>query len=287
VTPIAIVKFVFQASIMLTVFGFGLEASLDDLLYLLRRPGLLLRSLVAMFVVMPVFAIFMASVFSFDRAVVVALVVISISPIPPALPKKVTKAVGEGAYGLGLMVTAASLSIAYIPLATYLIGRYLNKPFSMDPAAVAKLIGLSVLIPLAAGIVSRKFAPAIAIHFGPTLVRIAEIGFLIGLLSVLAFALPTAWSLVGNGTLMGLIAFVLVGLLVGHLLGGPSPDERVTLGLSTACRHPGLALAIASANVPEERGVVSAVILYLLANAILTIPYVKWQRKEVRDHATV
>ncbi len=79
-TPLAIVKFVLQASIMLTVFGFGLEASLDDLLYLLRRPGLLLRSLVAMFVVMPVFAIFMASVFSFSRAVVVALVVISISP---------------------------------------------------------------------------------------------------------------------------------------------------------------------------------------------------------------
>ena len=286
-TPLAIAKFGFAASLMLTVFGFGLEASLDDLLSLWRRPGLLLRSLVAMFVVMPLFAIFMASVFSFDRAVEVALVVISISPVPPTLPKKVSKAVGVAPYGLALMVTAATLSIGYIPLADYLIGRYLNKPFEMDPAAVARLVGLSVLIPLAAGMVFRRFAPALATRIGPSLVRIAEIGLAISLLGILALALPIAWSLVGNGTLMGLTAFVLVGLLVGHLLGGPSPDERVTLGLSTACRHPGLALAIAGANVPEEREVVSAVLLYLLANAIFTIPYVKWQRKEVRGHATV
>ena len=37
-----------QASIFLTVVGFGLQATRDDLLYLVRRPGLLVRSLLAM-----------------------------------------------------------------------------------------------------------------------------------------------------------------------------------------------------------------------------------------------
>ena len=37
---------VLKASIILTVFGFGLHATREDLLYLLRRPRVLVRSLV-------------------------------------------------------------------------------------------------------------------------------------------------------------------------------------------------------------------------------------------------
>jgi bile acid:Na+ symporter, BASS family len=112
-----VVELALKASIMLTLFGFGLQATREDLLYLLRRPGVLVRSLVAMFVVMPVFAILMTSFASFDRAVVIALIALSISPVPRVLPTKVTKSGGHPPYGLGFMVTAASLSIVYAPLA--------------------------------------------------------------------------------------------------------------------------------------------------------------------------
>jgi BASS family bile acid:Na+ symporter len=281
-----IVVLALKASIMLTLFGFGLRATLDDLLYLWRRPRLLFRSLVAMFVVMPLFAIVLTKIFSFHSVVVVALIVISISPVPPLLPKKVTQAVGIAPYGLGLMVTAATFAIGYIPLAAYLIGKYYERPFAMDAVAVAKLVGLSILIPLLAGIAVRKYALAFAERIAHRIIRIAGIILIVGVLCILAAALPTAWSLVGNGTILAFIAFVGVGLLVGHILGGPSPDERVTLALSTACRHPGLALAIASANMPEEHRMVSAILLYILTNVIFTIPYIAWQRKKVRKHAT-
>ena len=36
-----------QISIIATVFGFGLKATIADLLYLVHRPGLLARSLLA------------------------------------------------------------------------------------------------------------------------------------------------------------------------------------------------------------------------------------------------
>lgn len=60
-----IVVLALRVSIMLTVFGFGLEGSIGDLLYLLRRPRLLVLSLTAMFVVMPLFAIFLTRVVHF------------------------------------------------------------------------------------------------------------------------------------------------------------------------------------------------------------------------------
>ena len=43
----------FQISLVCTVLSYGLKAAPADLLYLLRRPGLLARSLIAVFVVMP------------------------------------------------------------------------------------------------------------------------------------------------------------------------------------------------------------------------------------------
>jgi bile acid:Na+ symporter, BASS family len=206
-----IVGLALKVSIMLTLFGFGLHATREDLLYLLRRPRVLVRSLMAMFVVMPVFAILMTRLGSFNRAVVIALIALSISPVPPFLPRKVTKSGGHGPYSLGLTVTAASFSIVYVPLAVYVIGKYFNRPFAMGAGAVAKLIVLSVLAPLAAGIVFRKVAPGTAERIADPLGRIAGIVLLIGVLCVLAFSLPAAWPLIGNGTILAFIAFAIVG----------------------------------------------------------------------------
>jgi bile acid:Na+ symporter, BASS family len=278
-----IVGLALKASIMLTLFGFGLHATREDLLYLLRRPRVLVRSLAAMFVVMPVFAILMTRLVALDRAVVIALIALSISPVPPFLPMKVTKSGGHAPYGLGLMVTAASFSIVYIPLAVYVIGKYFHRPFTMGPGAVAELIVLSVLAPLAAGMVFRQVTPAIAERIANPLARIAGIVLLVGVLCVLAVSLPKAWALTGHGTILALIAFAAVGLTVGHFFAGPGPEQRVTLALSTASRHPALALAIAGVNVPDERRVIYAVLLYLVVSALITIPYVAWQRKRVRE----
>jgi BASS family bile acid:Na+ symporter len=273
-----IVGLALKVSIMLTLFGFGLQATREDLLYLLRRPGVLVRSLLAMFVVMPLFAILMTRFASFDRAVVIALIALSISPVPPILPGKVSKSGGHPPHGLGLMVTAASFSIVFIPLAVYLIGKYFDRPFAMGPDAVAELVVISILVPLAAGIVFGKVAPATA-RIADPIVRIAGIVLLAGVLCILAFSLPKIWALIGDGTIVAIIAFVIVGLTVGHFFGGPGSEQRVTLALSTASRHPGLALAIAGANIPEEGRVINAVLLYLVVSGLVTIPYVAWQRK--------
>jgi hypothetical protein len=40
---------------------------------------------------------------------------------------------------------------------------------------------------------------------------------------------------------------------------------------------------MAAANVPEEQNVVSAVLLYLILSALLTIPYVSWQRRKINQ----
>ncbi len=51
------------------------------------------------------------------------------------------------------------------------------------------------------------------------------------------------------------------------------------LALSTASRHPAIALAIAKTNFPDEPFLAATIALYLLVVTLLAIPYIKWRRR--------
>jgi BASS family bile acid:Na+ symporter len=126
----------------------------------------------------------------------------------------------------------------------------------------------------------HALAPGFAQRIAKPVGLVATSLLALGALAILAGTLPVALSLIGNGTILILVTFVAVGLAVGHWLGGPDVDGRVVLALSTACRHPALALAIAGATYPDEKRVVGAIVLYLLLNALVSIPYVSRQRSK-------
>jgi bile acid:Na+ symporter, BASS family len=100
-----------------------------------------------------------------------------------------------------------------------------------------------------------------------------------GIVPVLFTQFPAIWSLIGNGAVAALAVFVVVGLAVGHLLGGPDPEDRTVLALSTSSRHPGVAAAIAHANFPEQKLALAAVMLYILVSGVVSIPYMIWTRR--------
>ena len=93
--------------------------------------------------------------------------------------------------------------------------------------------------------------------------------------------MPAVLSLLGNGSVLALAAFVVVGLIAGHLLGGPNADDRLVLALATATRHPMIALTVAKVNFPDEPMLGATVLLYLLVGLIIGIPYQVWQKRRM------
>jgi bile acid:Na+ symporter, BASS family len=270
-----------QVSIVSIVFSFGLRSTTDDLLYLVRRPGLLLRSWLAVLVIMPVLAVALTPLFNLRNTVEVALIALAISPMPPLLPKKEAKAGGRQSYALSLMATMAVLAIVAVPLAVGILALYFGRAFDMSPGAIARIVLVTVLLPLLAGLAVRAVLPGLAERLARLLGLAAMVLLVLALLALLTAAWPAVWAAVGDGTIVALVAFVMVGLVVGHLLGGPNPDHSVVLALSTATRHPAIALSIASTNFPDER-FVGTILLYLLVATIASIPYIAWQRRLVR-----
>jgi bile acid:Na+ symporter, BASS family len=283
-TVVRIALFILQLSVVLVVFSLGLEAGLSDVTSLFRRPSLLLRSLFSMSVVMPVFAAFMAAILQLNPAVEIVLIFLAVSPVPAVLPRQQIKRAGSSHVG-GLLVSAILLSIIWVPLAIELLGRIFAQDIHIGPVAAAKIMAKTVLLPLAAGMLARRLAPELARKAGLPLSRIALLLLLGAALIPLAAFLPEVAAMLGNGTLLAIIVFVMVGTAVGHLLGGPDLAERSTLALATASRHPGLAVALAGANFSgQQRNVAAVVLLYLIAQAVVLLQYSAWRKRQLHNY---
>lgn len=275
-----LIVLVLKLSISLIVFGLGLHATLADALSVLRRPRELGRAVLSMNVIMPALALTMALNFNFHPAVKIVLVALSVAPVPPMFPRTALKEGGRKDYTIGLLVAMALLAIVVIPVTMKifqpLAGVRLREPVS----SVSWLVLKSILLPLAAGIALRSLAPGLTKRLARPIGILATVLLILSVLPVLFVSAREIWSLIGDGTILAFCVFVLAGLATGYWLGGPDSEDRRVLSLATSSRHPGLALAIAHANFPNQKLDISAMALYLIVNAVfLALLSAKRQRK--------
>lgn len=266
-------------SVAAVVFAIALEADDGSVIALLRRPGLLARSLAAMYVVAPLLAVAMVLLFQLRPPVEAALVLLALSPVPPILPRKEAKAGGSAGFAVALLAIAALVAIVFVPAALEVLARVFDRPLRLPATSVARVVGTSVLVPLAAGIIVRRLAPGAAARLAGPVGKGATVLLLLAVVPVLVKVWPAIWALVGDFTVVAILTAVLLGLAAGHLLGGPLPGDRTVLALSTATRHPGVAFAIAQASFPDRPEVPAGILLYFLVGAIVSVPYVKWRAR--------
>jgi BASS family bile acid:Na+ symporter len=280
-----LIKLALTASILLIVFALGLRARLSDATSLFREflqpPNRLLRALVAMYIIVPLVAVVVAKLSDLSLAVRVAILAMAVAPIPPILPGKQLKFGGSSDYVFGLLVAVSIAALVMVPLGVSGIGRLFGAEASFGPDEVAKLIGKTILLPLTAGLAVRHLAPGLARWLAPWASRLGNVVLLAVLVPVLIKAWPAVVSLVGNGTILAIGVVVVAAIAAGHSLGGADADDRSTLAIASAMRHPGVALAVATLNFPEEPSIPAAIILYVLVAAVATTIYGAVRRKQL------
>lgn len=267
---IELVLAVLKISIMLSVFSLGLKSTFSDAAYLFRQPQQLGRALLSMHLVMPLAAVVLGMTFQLKPPVKIALVALAVSPISPLLPKKALKAGGSEVYAIGLSVATAVLAIIVIPATMKVIAGIVRVPLEMPVRSVAVVVLATVLIPLLAGMCVRRLEPGFAEKVATPVGVLGAMLLILGVLPVLFVTARPMMSLIGDGTLLSIGGFALVGIIAGHLLGGPDPESRHFLSLGTASRHPAMAAMIAHVNFPEQKLAVPAIALYLIVCGLLS-----------------
>jgi predicted Na+-dependent transporter len=256
------------------IFAIGLDSTARDTIRLLHRPSLLLRSLLAMYVLVPLVAFLLVRTMSLAPAVQAGLLVLAVSAGAPLLPRKVL-GVGDGAYIFSLVVISSLLAIVLVPLWLAMLGPQFGRHPDLRAVDVALVLAKSFFVPLLAGMAVRWLFPAFAKGLASRLMAIA--GLALGLSAVVLLALH--WQVVasveGNG-ILALAALIVTALAVGHFLGGPAEDDRSVLAIACATRHIGIAVLVA-ASLPGPRTAV-IIAVYIVTSAAISIPYIRWRR---------
>lgn len=265
---------ILKASVGVIIFAIGMDSTVKDAGHLLTRPGLLLRSVLAMYVLVPLAAFVMVKLLTLAPGVEIGLLVLAASAGAPLLPRKLLR-IGDGAYIFSLVLVSSVLAIFVVPVWLELLGPYFGSPLEVAPAQVALILAKSFLLPLGAGMLLRWWLPAIAQRLASRLIGGAGLVLTICALTLLILhwdvLLVARW-----GGVLALMALVAIALAIGHALGGPAHDERTALAVACASRHIGIAVLVA-ASLPGPRTAV-IIAVYIVASAVVCIPYLRWRR---------
>ena len=263
-----------KVSIGLLVLAIGLNARVTHILTLFRQPGLLLRSLLAMYVLVPLVAVMLVWLPGISPGSQLALIVLAISAGAPLLPRKL-QFLNRDRWIFSLMVITSLFAIAIVPLWIFIIGLLLGVHSTLAISEVSSMLGKIFFLPMIIGMLFHWQRPAFSERFARLILRWVSPGLVACVLLLLALQwrllLEAGWPL-----LLALALLSLAALFIGHVMGGPHLDGRVTLALACVKRQAGVAILV-SAAVPGPRTEVF-VAAYLVTSSLISLPYLKIQK---------
>jgi len=274
-----------QITIFSIVFATGLVTTTADLGYVVRRPGLLGRSLLATVILAPLVALLLWRTLPIGAPTAIAIIASALAPGLPTVPRKGREAGANVAFATSLMFTTALLSVVTIPLWLAILERFFGIAAAVTIAAVARILLLGILLPLMAGVAFRRLAPKTADRIAGPVGALAN-ALMPGLVLVVLLVGASALLELGWAALLAMVLAPLVALAVGHALGGPEPRDRTVLAIANAGRFPALAALIASTSFPEVRAI-PAVIAYVVIANLLALPYVLARKRAHRAEPEV
>lgn len=261
-------------AVPLASFVTGLRST--DPLWLWKRPPLLLRSLLAILVVVPVVAAILVEVLDPEDIVVRSGIMVSILAVgvgPPDLLKRTKHAKDVVCYELGLNFSLMILAVLYMPLAVAIHGLVFHHAQFLHWPAVARVVLLQSIIPFFAGVAVARWLPKIAAPLDRQAPRIVNIAMAaVGVAVLLAAGRILIHLSVASW--LSCAAIAAAAILIGHAIGGPTPEKRIVLADFSAIRYPALALLLTS-TVPDGRGriLVPVVLAYIIASALMVAAY--------------
>jgi predicted Na+-dependent transporter len=261
--------------VTIIIFGIGLDSTPRDAVRLFRHPALLLRSLLAMYVLVPLAALALVKLLDLPAGVEAGLLVLAVSAGAPLLPRKLL-GIGDGAYIFSLVVVSSVLAVILVPLWLEVLIPLFPRLPHLAPHHAALVLGQSFFLPLLAGMFIRWIFPKFAAWTGGRVVGLGGLALTVTALALLAVNWHVALEVRWPG-IAALTVLILISLVIGHLVGGPNEEDRTALAVACATRHIGVAVVVATAMPGVRAAVVISV--YIAVSVAVTLPYMRWRRK--------
>lgn len=267
------------------MFAIGLNHSFEQLTFLWSRPALLMRSLLAVIILVPVAVGLLLRLFDLPPAVATGLAVLAAAPGAPLMIKRAEMAGGASIYAASLQLTLALLAVVVTPLVLAILGSFFELSIEgVTPFEIARQVGQVTFLPVIIGLIIRHILPGIAGRIAGPVRVIANVSFifLFFLVAVLLVVAPDLRAMLwlGGRPTAAIVIMVGASLAIGHLLGRPPQEERSVLAVASIARNVGLALFVA--NLSDYGHLfVPTVLTYMLLGTLLAVPYSVWSKRQI------
>lgn len=271
---------IIQAGAIVSIFAYmfsrGLRTQIGDLGYFGTRPWLLFLSLFSVDILVPLITLAVIFLVGPSKATTAALLLLASSPAAPLVLKKISKAGGKSEYAVSFHLLLASLAIVTTPVTLDLLSGATGFNLGVSPSDVAERVGLSILLPIVAGIAIRWLFPALAKRIIEPLETLSNAILILVFIIVLSFTYKI--FLMPDFRSFAAIVLMIVGALVaGHFMASGLPEEQTTLALESSTRNIGLALLIASDYAPLEQAL-PVLLPYIITSVIIGFIYVRYRK---------
>lgn len=276
----------------LAMFGMGATLKPADFVAVVKIPKAITVGLGAQIVLVPLLAFLFLQLFDLPAGVAVGLAIIA--AIPGGTSSNIFTFFARGHVALSIAITAVTtvgclLTVPFV--LDFLIGPYVPADFELPAGQIAQEILISLLIPLAAGMVLLKLAPKIAAPISKWAVRIS----LLLIISIIVGAIGAGRldaEAMGLSNMLVVIGFIVVvmmaGFVIPKLLGLSWPDVTA-IDMEVTVRNVNLGVLIKASLFPAVAGVADplgdlalfAILLYGGAMNFLVLPMIFLARKKI------
>jgi len=243
----------------------GLRYGVEELVGPLRDFWAVVLALVANFVAVPMFAVAILQLIELDTEYAIGLVLAGSAAGAPMTIKFTQIANGDVPFSAGLLVLLIIVTIGYMPLIVPLLA-----PGSEISAwAIAAPLVLTMLLPLGAGLLVKRLAPATG-RILPVLGVATNVALLTLVVLTVALNLSTVLGVFGTGAIAASLLFIAGAFCTGWVLGGAFGEHlRDEMALGTAQRNFAAALVVATQAFDAPGVLVMAVVVSLVTMAVL------------------
>jgi BASS family bile acid:Na+ symporter len=244
--------------------------------YFKERPALILRSLLAAIVLVPLAALALIMILKPSPALAIGLaILVSCPPAPLMVATATTKGGANAVFLASLHLSLAALGFFTVPAVLFLLSRALGFSADVHLGTMSWILGRTILVPIGLGLAARAMYPALADRVGPALGKAGNMAVVVMLILLAVAFLPIldldGWSYVV------IAAVSAVALAIGHWLGPDDAREKTVLAVECGSRHPALAMAIGAANFGADRAL-PILVPCILTSGVVAILYLMWRR---------
>ncbi|WAM25853.1 symporter [Myxococcus sp. NMCA1] len=274
------VEFAVQHLVVLMGFVLGLAVDESAVKHAMRLPAYA-RGLPLILLGVPLLALLVVNLLPLPPIAAGILLLMAVSPGVPNVAVAAYRQRGDLSLTVALSLTLSLAAIVCLPLSLRLLSEFFPAVFKAPTTVqLLKRVMLPFLVPLAVGWALRAWRPMLARRLLRPMLWLFKAVFVVAILLLLFISGPRLRD-VGGWMVLGMLVMTLGSALLGHVAGGPRPEDRTALALAAVFGNPSIALAVATASYQDLR-LAPFLAVYLLLRTLALLPYLLRNKHHLR-----